>query len=422
MHLDLHSCFSKLLATLALVLPASAGQLVLTPVAPMDVTALGLSSVGDLAFENGAVKLWICNGSSNGLVHEINPFTGALLSTVDPIVVPGLNLGPDALAISPVTGANHVIVFSCFGETEGGSITQAGALVSDYNNGRSATGAAFDLAGNLWVVSGTTLGAGTDLLRLNPATGAVLGTVPILGTTSRMIDLAFDPHTGACYVLAEDTGILIEVNTTTGAQLSSTDLSGSLPAPRAIGGGVAFNSTGSTLYVAGAGQPANTILRFRRDFATLACDGSGVFTPCPCGNSGAPGSGCASSVSATGAPMTAAGVPMISDDSFQIQASNVPATTSVLFFQGTTLTESTPLILGDGLICVSGAIIRLGTKAASGGIASYPQAGDPALHVRGAIPSGGATRYYQAWYRNAANFCTPSTFNFTSAIQVYWAP
>ncbi|MBK7875610.1 MAG: hypothetical protein IPJ77_07640 [Planctomycetes bacterium] len=410
------------LAALVLGLPAAADQLVLSPLTPFDITAVGLSSVGDLAFENGAVKLWICDGSTNGLVHELNPLTGALLSTVDPVVIPGFNLGADALAISPASAAHDVVVFSAFGESEGGRVSQAGALVADFGAGREATGAAFDTAGNLWVTSGTVAGGGTTLRRLDPSTGAILASVPILGTTSRMIDLAFDPHTGACYVLAEDTGFLIEVNTSTGAQISGVDLSSFLPAPRAIAGGIAFDHFGANFFVAGAGQPSSTILRFRREFGILACDGSGVFAPCPCGNTGAPGSGCASSVSTAGAEMVANGLPTVGNDTLFLVASNVPATTSVLFFQGTTLMESTPLALGDGLICVAGAIIRLGTKTASGGTAQYPDTGDPDLHVRGAIPATGATRYYQAWYRNAASFCTPSTFNFTSAVQVRWAP
>jgi hypothetical protein len=31
-------------------------------------------------------------------------------------------------------------------------------------------------------------------------------------------------------------------------------------------------------------------------------------------------------------------------------------------------------------------------------------------------------RNYQAWYRNAAVFCSPSTFNLTNGYQVTWAP
>lgn len=413
---------SSLLALALLTLPAAADSLLLSPNTPLDVSALGVSSVGDLAYDPASGKLWLCDGSTDGLVHKVNPITGALMATVDPAAIPGLNLGPDALAVLPSGSDRTVFVFSSFGESEGGSLHEAGGLLADFGTSRSATGAAIDLAGNLWIVSGTTAGAGSQLQRLDSTTGAVLASVPILGTTLRMVDLAFDPHTGACYVLTESTHQLIEVNTTTGAQLSSTDLSTFLPSGGGPTGGIAFDTNGQTFYVAGAGLATDTVLVFHRTFGYIACDGSGVFAPCPCGNQGIAGSGCAHSASTNGAALLEFGLPEVGSDSFQILATNVPATTSVLFFQGTTLTESTPLALGDGLICVSGSIIRLATKSASGGSAVYPASGDVPLHTRGAIPAGGATRYYQAWYRNAASFCTASTFNFTSALQVRWAP
>jgi hypothetical protein len=31
-------------------------------------------------------------------------------------------------------------------------------------------------------------------------------------------------------------------------------------------------------------------------------------------------------------------------------------------------------------------------------------------------------RTYQAWYRNAAAFCTASTFNLTNGVQLTWGP
>ena len=40
----------------------------------------------------------------------------------------------------------------------------------------------------------------------------------------------------------------------------------------------------------------------------------------------------------------------------------------------------------------------------------------------GAIPPGGATRYYQTFYRNAAVFCTPATSNRTNGAAIVWAP
>jgi hypothetical protein len=42
--------------------------------------------------------------------------------------------------------------------------------------------------------------------------------------------------------------------------------------------------------------------------------------------------------------------------------------------------------------------------------------------VRGAVTTAGSVRNYQVWYRNAAAFCTPSTFNLTNGLSVTWQP
>ena len=79
-------------------------------------------------------------------------------------------------------------------------------------------------------------------------------------------------------------------------------------------------------------------------------------------------------------------------------------------------------MFGDGLRCAAGTIVRLKTKTVVGGTAAYPQAGDPSVSVRGQLPAGGGTRHYQTWYRNAAAFCTPSTFNLTNGVRLTWQP
>ena len=96
---------------------------------------------------------------------------------------------------------------------------------------------------------------------------------------------------------------------------------------------------------------------------------------------------------------------------------------SALYFQGTLqLNNGLGTAFGDGLRCAGGSVIRLGTKVNSAaGSSRYPSAGDLPVGVRGQCVAG-ATRTYQVWYRNAAAFCTPSTFNLTNGVQVAWAP
>ncbi|MBL8862220.1 MAG: hypothetical protein JNK02_09420 [Planctomycetes bacterium] len=175
----------------------------------------------------------------------------------------------------------------------------------------------------------------------------------------------------------------------------------------------------SKLYFAGSkGSYATQLL-----FTPLSyCAGDGSAATCPCGPPSAPGTGCLNSFG-TGGLLQASGANSVASDSLAFTASGLPPSTSALFYQGTAqqnFGQGSPF--GDGLRCVAGTVIRLATKTAAGGVASYPGVGDPSVSVRGLLPPGGGTRYYQAWYRNAAAFCTPSTFNLTNGVQVSWAP
>jgi hypothetical protein len=95
---------------------------------------------------------------------------------------------------------------------------------------------------------------------------------------------------------------------------------------------------------------------------------------------------------------------------------------SALYFQGTAQANGGfGTAFGDGFRCSAGTVVRLGTKVNSGGNSSYPTGGDPSVHIRGGVLAPG-TRYYQTWYRNAAVFCTVSTFNLTNGFQISWLP
>jgi hypothetical protein len=157
------------------------------------------------------------------------------------------------------------------------------------------------------------------------------------------------------------------------------------------------------------------------------CDrGSSATTPCPCGP-GATGTtgGCPNSASATGAAMNATGDPRIFTDTLSFTLAGLPATTSCLFFMGTSVPSSgsglNGTVFGDGVRCVSGSVIRLGTGTASAGTLSFPPAGSARISTRGGI-TGASTRLFQAWYRNSASFCTPSTFNLSNALRIHWLP
>jgi hypothetical protein len=94
---------------------------------------------------------------------------------------------------------------------------------------------------------------------------------------------------------------------------------------------------------------------------------------------------------------------------------------SALYFQGTTQTlGGLGTMFGDGLRCAGGSIVRLKTVTNAAGSSQFPGAGDPHVSVKGMIAAPG-TRTYQVWYRNAAAYCTPSTFNLTNGAEVAWS-
>jgi hypothetical protein len=111
----------------------------------------------------------------------------------------------------------------------------------------------------------------------------------------------------------------------------------------------------------------------------------------------------------------------ISADTTALIASNI--TGPGLFFQGTSLYGAgSGIPFGDGILCAGGAILRLGVVFPIAGTASYPGGPTPnPLHIAGAVGSPGL-RYYQCWYRDAASFCTPQTFNLTQAVSTTWIP
>jgi N-acetylmuramoyl-L-alanine amidase len=150
---------------------------------------------------------------------------------------------------------------------------------------------------------------------------------------------------------------------------------------------------------------------------------AGTAATCPCGNAGQGGAGCANSANALGALLRADGYPFLAADTLSLSCTGLPATTAVLFFQGTaTSGGGTGTVFGDGLRCAAGTVLRLGTRQSSFGSAILGGPGDVRVSSLGAVPAGGGVRHYQAWYRNAASYCTPSTFNLSNGVTVNWKP
>jgi hypothetical protein len=158
---------------------------------------------------------------------------------------------------------------------------------------------------------------------------------------------------------------------------------------------------------------------------TPYCSGDGTLaTPCPCGNTGASGHGCANSVNPSGALLGSTGFvepdPVTGTDSVVLHGSGMPATATVVYLKGAN-TNVNGAIYGDGLRCVTGPFVRLAVKINVGGSSRFPEPGDPSLSARGGTPYGsGLSAYYQAYYRNPQSFCTPATFNITNGVRIDW--
>ncbi len=207
-----------------------------------------------------------------------------------------------------------------------------------------------------------------------------------------------------------------------------------------VGGIIALESdlsplwqVGSNLFAAGTcalGRDGTLVVttlggieafRTPRTPAIPFCAGDGSATACPCA-AGAAGSGCPNSAFATGARLSSDGIASVAADTLVLRGLSMP-NSSCLFLQGTTQTAGgAGAVFGDGLRCIGGNVMRLGTRAVNGGQVALPSApGGTALSSLGQVMAGDV-RDYQIWYRNAAQYCTPAAFNLSNGLQVTWAP
>jgi hypothetical protein len=151
------------------------------------------------------------------------------------------------------------------------------------------------------------------------------------------------------------------------------------------------------------------------------CAGDGAATACPCGNSSSAGGGdgCLNSF-AVGGRLRSSGTASLASDTLVLRGTQMP-NAPVLYLQGTSqLNGGAGATFGDGKRCAGGTIVNLGTKSNVAGASQYPGPGDPSVSVRGLVTAPGV-RTYQLWYRNAATFCTPSTFSLTNGLEVTWS-
>lgn len=152
------------------------------------------------------------------------------------------------------------------------------------------------------------------------------------------------------------------------------------------------------------------------------CFGDGTGTACPC-QPGAPGRGCPNNANPQGALLGGAGLARVTYDNLRLWTTGAPPNASALYFQGNA-PQALGTLFGDGLRCAAGSVRRLGIVQSVAGASSWPPAGSGLkVSTQGGVPAAGATRHYQAWYRDPApTFCTDSRFNLTNGASVTWLP
>jgi hypothetical protein len=156
------------------------------------------------------------------------------------------------------------------------------------------------------------------------------------------------------------------------------------------------------------------------------CAGDGLSSPptfpCPCGNFGAAGNGCASSFNAAGAHIDATG--SIAADTVVLTGTGMQAAGICIFLKGNAV-DPNGLQFGDGMTCTGGSLIRLRSVALGSppNGAQFPVPPETiTLSARGGNTVGsGQLASYTVYYRNAAAaFCPPLTFNCANNWQLNW--
>ncbi len=163
---------------------------------------------------------------------------------------------------------------------------------------------------------------------------------------------------------------------------------------------------------------------------TPFCWGDTTSGPCPCGNVSLPSTGgCLNSLGSPGLLVASSptGFARVSGDILNLDrvtltGSGMP-NAACIYFQG----SANPAVLfGDGIRCVNNPFqVQLGTLTNVGGTSFVGGAPGPAISLQGFLATplpAPCTRAYQCWYRNAAVFCTPSTFNMTNGVSIQWFP
>lgn len=153
------------------------------------------------------------------------------------------------------------------------------------------------------------------------------------------------------------------------------------------------------------------------------CFGDQSGAACPCGNASAPTAyeGCQNST-LSGGRLRAEGRSTMSFDSLTLFGTRMP-NSSTVYVKGMAMNmDGVGSALSDGLMCISGPFIRLGTKFNVNGASRFPASGDAKISTLGGGVAPGTTHYFQAIYRDEFEFCQQHSFNLTNGVAVTFTP
>jgi hypothetical protein len=139
----------------------------------------------------------------------------------------------------------------------------------------------------------------------------------------------------------------------------------------------------------------------------------GSATNCPCANAGLGDRGCDIQQGTGGVKLSVLQKQTAPLNRVTMRASGFPAMTTPtsIVIRATGTGEA---VFGDGLLCSTGAVVRLAATFAGGG---------NAIHSFGhGVMAGSGAFYYQAWFRNTPiMFCDPAAaFNLSNGLELRW--
>ena len=405
----------------------------------------GVTFIACMAVFAGTAAAGTLYGISNGFglpannqIYQIDPATAAISSAVQ-VTLPGFTVSnSQALAAHPTTGVLYAVIQTSAPTTGRRLVTIDPATGVATSIGALAT----QISTLAFKADGTLLGVSGDGATTNPETLYSVSTTTGALTLQFALGNGLDGETIAMH----PSGLLYHSSGNATALFESIDLSTMAVTPLVSPSGECFamgysvllgqmylSDINSDLFTVNLTNGARTLvgnipsLDDNRGLAfvegtpfTAFCAGDAVGSTClACGNNGAAGRGCANSVFAAGALLVSTGTASIASDTLVLTCSEMPG--PGLFFQANG--TSSPISFGDGMLCASVGIIRMGVVFPTANAGSYPGGLTPnPIHIAGAPVAAGDIKHYQCWYRDLPAFCTPATFNTSNGVTLTWAP